>query len=348
MRIILLAPLLFISFVGCISGQYESATGVVDVELDNPDRDTLYYSEIVDSVTYIDLESSDEAMIGKIADLDYNGSEIVALDDKTGLVKLFGKDGHFISQIGARGHGPNEYVRVQNIDLDDSTVAVFDPVRSKVIRYSFDGTSLSEDSIGTAEDFVRISPGGKETYLVADYYPLPKQVGGLYLVSPAENVKKELWQRKKPVDQNHLWEIFKGDGEIAIMSPQYEFTLLRSVNDSVEVMYELNVSPKLTDDELKRIIDRDFETFISHYYRAIFFNSSRWSIISFANKDNFRCLLIDKKLNKVSLAPGFVNDFDKEEMQGYAPVLIDGAMVEYVDGPDEDSNPRLKLYHLKK
>ena len=347
MRLILLL-LSTLLIIGCTTGHQEDTSfTVIDVDLDNPDRDTLYYSEIVDSVTYIELESSDEAMIGRIADLDYNGNEIVVLDDKTGLVKLFGKDGHFISQIGARGQGPEEYTRAKNVDVKDSVIAVFDIALNKVLLYETNGKFCGADSIGTAEDFVQIGFSRSLSYLIADYSTLPKKKGGIRLVSH-DGGERMLRERKDVINNNHLWEIFKNSGEMSVITQDYEYTILKVDGDSLSVMYQLNVAPLPSESSKKKIAEHDVNELISNYSRLFHVSSNRWLIIYFWKKDNPRVVLIDKVNGKANVCSGIVNDLDTEEVIGRAPVLIDGAMVEYVDGPDEDSNPRLKLYHLKK
>lgn len=334
--------------MGCSAQHHDnSSSRLAGVDLDNPDRDTLYYSEIVDSVTYIDLESSDEAMIGKIADLDYNGSDIVVLDDKTGLVKLFGKDGHFISQIGSRGQGPEEYLRAKNVDINDSVIAVYDVALYKVLLYGTHGQFLSADSIGTAEDFVQTSSSGISGYLIADYSTLPHKKGGIRFVSH-DGVNKMLRERADDINRNHPWEIFKNDGEVSVITQDYEYTVLSADGDSLSVKYELNISPLLSKASKEKIADHDFNELVSNYSRMFHIDSDRWLMVYFWKKDNSRVVFIDKSIGSVSVCSGLVNDLDRSDIFGHAPVLIDGAMVEYVDGPDEDSNPRLKLYHLKK
>lgn len=343
---IIVATILSLEFYGC-GGTQEGLSHVLDIDLDSPDRDTLYYSEIVDSVTYIDLESSDDAMIGKISDLDYNGSRIVVLDDKTGLVKLFDKGGRYISQIGARGQGPEEYLRAKNVDIKDSVVAVFDIALNKVLLYGTNGQFCCADSIGTAEDFSQISSSGVSGYLIADYSTLPKKKGGIRFVSH-DGSDRMLKERVDAINNNHLWEIFKNAGEVSVITQDYEYTILKLDGDSLSVMYQLNVTPLPSESSKKKIAEHDFNELISNYSRLFHVDSDRWLIIYFWKKDNPRVVFIDKSTGDVRVCPGLVNDLDKEEVLGRAPVLIDGAMVEYVEGPDEDSNPRLKLYHLKK
>ncbi len=146
-------------FILLIACHQEKETGftviTVDVKQDHP----VALSEIADEIKTIDLELTDQSMIGKL----YFGERVLLMEDyiviKDGLhmVYLFDCNGKFIRTIGSKGQGPGEYTHVSDIAVDERNQFIYIAGDQKILQYHFNGCFISEQTV----------PGNIE-YLVHD------------------------------------------------------------------------------------------------------------------------------------------------------------------------------------
>lgn len=114
----------------CASESSQSGITTVDVASGIKEAKALATSSLFDKVEYIPLETTDESIISKIADIRVMDDYI--LMSSSGLpMKLFDrKTGKFIREIGKLGNGPEEYTggrgtpAIMYIDAGDQTVYV--------------------------------------------------------------------------------------------------------------------------------------------------------------------------------------------------------------------------------
>ena len=65
-------------------------------------------SEIFDSLWYVQLETRDDCLIGRVFDLTYTGKEFIVCDRNQ--IYRFSSDGKLLNRIGHVGRGPREYI----------------------------------------------------------------------------------------------------------------------------------------------------------------------------------------------------------------------------------------------
>ena len=100
---------LAIVLVGCSEKRSDYTS--IPLNLRKVARDSIPYSEFVDSITYVDLKTSDNCIIGTISNIRIADGQIVVLDDLSQRVMLFDSIGSYIHDIGSRGLEPeNIYV----------------------------------------------------------------------------------------------------------------------------------------------------------------------------------------------------------------------------------------------
>ena len=128
--------------------------------------------ELVDSVSYVPLETSDRILLGDVLCAKRAGDYYFVQDTK-GLF-AFDAHGRFVSEIGHRGQGPGEYYNLDCFYLDSGRLAcIVSNVQKKIFRYTFDGKfhstlSLEDDDANIV--FVMTCDEGE--HLLA-HYPLP-------------------------------------------------------------------------------------------------------------------------------------------------------------------------------
>ena len=90
----------------------------------NPNRITYgdaRLSDIIESIEYIPLETTDDVLIGGITtNFDISDNYIVLVCNHQGQVFLFSRDGRFINRVGRLGQGPGEYSGfIGNVLIDE-------------------------------------------------------------------------------------------------------------------------------------------------------------------------------------------------------------------------------------
>lgn len=124
----------------------------VDVHQDIP----VALSEIATNVKAVELELTDESMIGnwrmqeRVLILE---NYIVFLDGHKRQVLLFDNKGKFIRQIGRRGQGPGEYTQIRDITADEKNKRIY-VADQKIICYDFDGNFIHEITLPEPAEYM--------------------------------------------------------------------------------------------------------------------------------------------------------------------------------------------------
>ena len=94
----------------------------------NPGRisyGNIRLSDIIESIEYIPLETTDESLVAGVSHFDISDNYIVVYCSLQTQVFLFSRDGRFIRRIGRQGQGPGEYIWLINVFLDEKRDRVF-------------------------------------------------------------------------------------------------------------------------------------------------------------------------------------------------------------------------------
>ncbi len=99
-------------------------------------------------VRYLQLETTEECLIGHISKIKGDGTSVFILDGKNATVFRFSqKDGSFLCKYGRRGRGPGEVIYPTDFALDSKRkeVCLYDSSGGKLLYYAYDGTLLREE-----------------------------------------------------------------------------------------------------------------------------------------------------------------------------------------------------------
>ena len=116
------------------------------------ERERIYFSHLFDSIKYIILDNSDDCLIGNIDKILFHDHIFYVLDRKQHTLLVFSETGQFLWKINKRGNGPGEYRSLQDFDINQNKLYLFDP-RSKVLEYDLNGMfvkSYSEKTYGNS------------------------------------------------------------------------------------------------------------------------------------------------------------------------------------------------------
>ncbi|HBB93039.1 MAG: hypothetical protein A2X22_03140 [Bacteroidetes bacterium GWF2_49_14] len=131
----------------------------------------IMLSEVCTGIEYIRLETKPDFFIKRFDIVEIGRKFIVIADTRDYQAFLFHRDGRFVKHLGKIGKGPGEFVSCYNVSLspDETSVAIFDASRQRVIVYQTGSSNYQEVTInGFANEVVF----GSDTHLLVSYnYP---------------------------------------------------------------------------------------------------------------------------------------------------------------------------------
>lgn len=126
-------------FFGCQEHKKESIIETIMVSLN---RDEIRTSGIFSDVELIQLETSDNSLLGTISK-SYLGDDFIFIKSAHELF-LFNRTGEFVLKISDMGNGPNEYTGLSDFDVDETMkeIYILDKAQKKVLIYNYQGERL--------------------------------------------------------------------------------------------------------------------------------------------------------------------------------------------------------------
>ncbi len=120
------------------------------VEITVPETSEEYpIDKIIESCTFIPLETSDQSLIGDIQKLLTDDNYIFLHDRDNDKLLQFTDDGKFVRQIGSQGRGPGEYTEIWNVDLNKNTkeICLLDLSGRKLLHFDYNGSCTKEEPL---------------------------------------------------------------------------------------------------------------------------------------------------------------------------------------------------------
>ena len=126
------------------TGKKERAVDLPRIEFSFTDG-KIKMSDLVDSLSYIPLATDTSCLIGQVDKLIPTDSFLLVVDKETArAIYLFAKGGSFIRKIGSHGPGPEEFVSIEDVTVDEQgqRIIVLDAESQHILVYSFDGSFI--------------------------------------------------------------------------------------------------------------------------------------------------------------------------------------------------------------
>ena len=137
--LLLAGSLLFLH--SCTTDNEKVSTNTLCVDAKGELR-KLRFSDLYSELKYIRLETSKESLISQVYKIIPFADRLLVVDRELGKILVFGSDGKFISIIGNKGAGPEEYVGISDVSIDPSGKRIFvlDDSQRQVQVYGTDGS----------------------------------------------------------------------------------------------------------------------------------------------------------------------------------------------------------------
>ena len=123
----------------------ESKMLELDIDLD---KNTLPFDSLMDFVSFVKLETTEDNLIGAISQILFVNNKIIVVDfDVSKTITVYDESGKFLNKIGKLGQGPEEYAYLGHVILtpDKSTVVVVDMGSGNLKYFGLDGNFIKSE-----------------------------------------------------------------------------------------------------------------------------------------------------------------------------------------------------------
>jgi hypothetical protein len=123
------------------------SANTVTVSLDAVNKSqAVNIADLVDSVRFIKLETTDESLIGEILHVIFHEGLYYVNDRISSSILVFDWTGKYKFKISNKGRGPGEYIEISRLLLDEKNrqILIYDVHSRKMIYYTFDGEFIKE------------------------------------------------------------------------------------------------------------------------------------------------------------------------------------------------------------
>ena len=300
----------------------------IEIKIDpkNMPEGDLRMSDLIESIEYIPLETTDESILDDNLVYDLNDNHVVAGYYNGEAVCLFNHKGKFVRTIGQKGAGPEEYLYISQLFIDPNNryIIVIDGL--KKIYYNMEGKFLYSSPLSVdnrdrknelffREQFLRVA----ESYLYRDssYYvfeiedakgKIIKQAVRSVLVPKLDNKEFRLSFATHNIDCSY---VYKNEPHVREV-----------LNDTIYRIDGVNnFIPKYVIHLGKYKITPDMQGNVTHYWELTencfvikrIVETSRYLLMDCAYKNNKLYCYYDKQKKRMFrflCKTGFPNDFD--------------------------------------
>jgi len=194
--------------------------------------------------------------------------DIIVIDEKEVVIKVFDKTGKHLRTFGKRGGGPGEFNTASRISLKGGKdIVVLDRGNNRLSYYSKEGLRLKEIPLGKYSSISRAKPDSKG-YIYADTMTVDGDTGIYEIkrfdpelnmidtIAKAEQVRK--FPEVNPVPEWFMYMVLEDDRFIWGRNTKYELTIHDQGGRPVKKIIKDYDPVKITKKEQEKIIEERF------------------------------------------------------------------------------------------
>lgn len=360
MKIQLLSIALLNFFI--ISCQQQERINKEDAEIiqitKNEIKDEIDISKMVGEVRYVELETTEASLIGKV-------SKLIAYKDKIYIkdrfiaskIYIFSDKGHFITTVSNVGKGPEEYMTLDDIAIDSyrDELLISDASDKKIIVFDLEGKFLREFK---TPYWVSNVFALRDHYLLYLYDTNDEKHNLLVLNKHNLEVVNRLFPKVIGRDGFTLsTPFFQSPNEtlftFSLVNEIYNITDIETGNIKTKYIFDFEDYPPLKKFESKSLEDvYDFMTNGEYCYWAFEINETeKWVMFNFMLGDQKKFAFYDKNEKSIHLGDSVTNHTDGKPfsmpMFSTGDELISVLYSYEIKDRNEELNPLLAFYRFK-
>jgi hypothetical protein len=303
-----------------------------------------FLSEIVDSISYIKLETSDSCLIGYINRIKYYDKHYYIYDHRAKTIYIFDETGKFVKKFNKYGQGPEEYLWVNSFANDnDGLLHIHDQESAKILIYDTAGNFVSKVNTNRKDyprDFICLG----DKYML--YMP-DKNIGarqGAFIFNPQTNTYTEIMHidewNNKAISMLDSYIIEKKGMEYSLID-NYSSIIYNMKGNEIINKFQFNIKPRYnpkSDQGYLFAWGNETDNIINIFWGYKDGNSSDHVITCFYAKHT----------KTLKIFRGIKNDIDG--IDG-VPWTLNNRIVLTVTGETDETgfelNPWIQIWHLK-
>jgi hypothetical protein len=142
-------------FFACKQGKSDASEKISEVKITSDNSNQTDILQLIEDLNLVPLETGNNCLVGKVRMLKTDGNQLYLLEYNDNPIKVFSKDGKFVSEIGHKGSGPGEFIQMCDFLPDKDTVSIFAwSGNKKWIRYSMNNQLLYETNMSFPFDMI--------------------------------------------------------------------------------------------------------------------------------------------------------------------------------------------------
>lgn len=305
--------------------------------------DSLHYSSFVDSVQYIELETTEDCLIGSINDVIRTPTHLFILDRRQQTIWIFDAKGHYLNKIAKQGEGPEEYVNLCQFEYVDNRIVALDLWTRSLLYYDLQGNYQGKKELTVWADDFKLLPDGS---IIVSRLGTEQESRGVYLLDVDGNMKQKVIERDPDyvLSMTSDWELCSWEKSVTCMAPILHNEVYHIDNTGAKVVYPFTFYPLPKHAYPEDVSKAKLEDFI----RTEYIEGEKWIYATFwSATQDVRCFLYDKAGQRHWIGKFLSNDLDGKEIEGKTSSTLDNTFVFYGENADPDKNPILHVLYLK-
>ena len=232
MKYLVIIVLFVVFFSSCQNKDEESKWDGMTIHIGEI-NEMMKLSEVVDSFSFIPLETSDESLLADVTKVRFAKGKFFIYDEKRESVFSFSESGGFIRQFGTQGKGPEEYLGITDFDIVGDTLFLHDAGLGKMLIFNFEGEYLDSfvsSKIRGGFSFVKLEKGLFGFYWSAGFRP------ELYFYDRNRDEKKKRLIQPQ-VEKDFIYSktnYFTSANNRSLVFPNFNDTVFEIKNETVE------------------------------------------------------------------------------------------------------------------
>lgn len=317
----------------------------IKVDLMLEAKNSIEYSLFVDSIKYIELETTDSCLIGSIKDIAIYQNRMFIFDEQQQTIWEFDREGKYINKIFKLGDGPEDYSQISQFEYDSAKnlVVVLSPGKEALLFYTPESEYIKTINLEMRFEDFKICPEGG---FVLSNAGSDEPTSGIYYVNDYGQEMECLVKRKS----NHLvyttfdWELCSYGNKICFMAPNFDNTVYQFVDHKLTVEYPFVMRPDLKHDYMKTVSLQHLEDFI----RTAYVEGEKWIWATYWSSTNgLRIFVYSKETGEYWIGKTIINDIDDVGIWRKASVTDGNIFVTWSENENSNENPTIGLMYLK-
>lgn len=302
--------------------------------------DKLPLSSVVDSVSYVKFEVTEESLIGRAHRILFVNDKYFIHDFPSKSIMIFDHNGKYLNKLSKYGQGPGEYLVPESFCVDnEDNIYILETSLKRILKYNSKGEFVA--AICDIEDF----PGSDMSYIDGQFllcmpnYMNDKFRRGIFLLDPKTNKYTQIVQIENKEGALLQW-YFQPTGEAGseyFAINNYDSQFYKIKGGKVVSSRKIIITPKCNSETKEG------------YELVSCIETPKWDIILGGGYQNSKYIFYNRETddNKICDIDKLINDIDSNDVGFPLPIVFGNSVVTLLAENEETENPQLQIWHLK-